>query len=423
MSRIIVNSEKNGFEKDGKPFFYLADTFWSAFTNATEDEWIYYLEKRKMQGFNTVQINTMPQWDRCLSDIGIYPFETEDGQKFDFTKRNDEYYKHAAKMCEIAVEKGFTPALVVLWLNFVPDTWAAKFMDCNLMSEDFIRPYTENIVEVFDRFDPIYIVSGDTDFETPRAIRYYKQALDVLCEKSPDSLKTLHIKRGYDVIPEELIDKIDFYMYQSGHNKDGQDMAYKLPASLKDKYPKKPIVNAEPCYEQMGYSRNVYGRFGQEDVRKAAWQSILSGASAGVTYGAHGVWNWYKSNAPHNKIIGEGFDCAFPCMDALHFPGASDYGFIKKYILNENLCGIQPVQEILLNETEEIRIAKKNDTYLAYVPRTTCLRLKGDFSACIAIAYDLTTHAEMELKIQHKENESTFEMPLFQRDMVISISK
>ena len=34
----------------------------------------------------------------------------------------------------------------------------------------------------------------------------------------------------------------------------------------------------------------------------------MSGACAGVAYGAHGIWNWQKLNKPANPILGEGFD-------------------------------------------------------------------------------------------------------------------
>lgn len=61
MSRVTVSEDKSTFCRDKKPFFYLADTIWSAFTNITEDEWIYYLKRRKEQGFNVLQINTMPR--------------------------------------------------------------------------------------------------------------------------------------------------------------------------------------------------------------------------------------------------------------------------------------------------------------------------------------------------------------------------
>ena len=242
MNRVTVSEDKSTFCRDKKPFFYLADTIWSAFTNITGDEWIYYLKRRKEQGFNVLQINTMPQWDRCISDIGLYPFATADGHRFDFTKLNEAYYEHAVRMCEQAKEEGFQLALVVLWLNYVPGTWGSKVMDCNVMPKEFVKTYTEKIVHVFNRFEPIYIVSGDTDFDTPEAVSYYRDALDVLCEKSPHTLKTMHIKRGYDFLPEEFLEKLDFYMFQSGHNREGQDMAYVLPENFRKKYPKKPLI-------------------------------------------------------------------------------------------------------------------------------------------------------------------------------------
>lgn len=46
-------------------------------------------------------------------------------------------------------------------------------------------------------------------------------------------------------------------------------------AGLIANYPKKPMVNSEPCYEQMGASRNVYWRFTAQDCRASVWSSIL----------------------------------------------------------------------------------------------------------------------------------------------------
>ena len=61
--------ENNILMKNGKPFFYLADTCWSAFTNIKDNDWDYYLDYRKSQGFNTLQINILPQWDASATDL------------------------------------------------------------------------------------------------------------------------------------------------------------------------------------------------------------------------------------------------------------------------------------------------------------------------------------------------------------------
>ena len=138
MGKLTINKQQDGFELDGRRFFYLGDTVWSAFTGISPDEWDFYLKKRRQQGFNVLQINTLPQWDRCLSDTGLYPFATDDGHTFDFTKWNEAYYENARNMCRMAVSYGFQLALVVLWLNYVPDTWGSRIIGKNIMPKAFV---------------------------------------------------------------------------------------------------------------------------------------------------------------------------------------------------------------------------------------------------------------------------------------------
>lgn len=424
MSKLKVDRNGRNFILDGQEFFYLADTVWSAFTNATIEEWEFYLEKRWTQGYTVLQINTLPQWDRCMSEINCFPFHTEDGQKFDFSKWNEEYYIRARKMCQMAVDKGFQLALVVLWLNYVPGTWGSKMTDMNVMPQEFVAKYCIKVVEIFEEFDPIYIISGDTDFDTPQAITYYESALATVCKNSPDSLKSMHIKRGYDYIPEQFLDRIDFYMFQSGHNAGGQEMAYILAENFRKKYPKKPIINAEPCYEQMGYSRQEYGRFLPCDIRKAAWSSILSGACAGVTYGAHGVWNWKKINKAANPVLGEGFDESFPVQEALQFPGAWDYGFIKNFLAIHKITELIPAQEYMKESVTEIRMAKTTDErYLIYIPHTTRLELNLELTDYKAKAIDLETKRTANVHLESREGKTFVSMHCFEKDALLILEK
>lgn len=45
--------------KNNKRFFYLADTCWGAFTSVSMPDWKYYLNMRKHEGFNAIQINIL----------------------------------------------------------------------------------------------------------------------------------------------------------------------------------------------------------------------------------------------------------------------------------------------------------------------------------------------------------------------------
>ena len=89
-------------------------------SNIKDNDWDYYLDYRKSQGFNTLQINILPQWDASATDLCYEPFEVIDG-KYNYKKLNLSYFEHADKMCARAKEKGFELALVIMWCNFVPD--------------------------------------------------------------------------------------------------------------------------------------------------------------------------------------------------------------------------------------------------------------------------------------------------------------
>lgn len=211
-------------------------------------------------------------------------------------------------------------------------------------------------------------------------------------------------------------------MFQSGHNREGQDMAYVLPENFRKKYPKKPLINAEPCYEQMGFSRKIYGRFQAEDTRKAAWSSVLSGACAGVTYGAHGIWNWQKLNKPANPILGEGFDAPFPWNEALQFPGAWDYGMIRQLLDELHIGELIPAQEVLENETTQIRMAQTTDgRYLLYLPHSTKIVLNRELKGCSVRAVDLASGHRAYVNAVCREGKTEIAMHPFYYDALLVV--
>ena len=422
MRQITISNMKNCFNEDSKKFFYLADTCWSAFTNISFEEWEEYLDYRAVQGFNVLQINILPQWDASESDINIEPFNrNEDGTR-NFNSLNHEYFNRAEKMLEIAVNKGFTPALVLLWANYVPGTWASDIIDKNILPLEIIEEYVKYVGEKFKKFNPIFMVSGDTDFPTEKTIEYYRIALNTIKDVAPECIRTMHIRGRLMELPEEFenSDDIDFYMYQSGHNSSHMDMPYLLAENFYKKSKKKPIINSEPCYEGMGYSRNLYGRFTQFDVRKALWQSLLSGGSAGITYGAHGIWSWHKNGKGFGIGIGEGFDRPFYWRDALKFEGAWDYSFAKWLFEKYNLCGIKPMENYI-NKSNEIRMATTDDEdiILIYIPVNTNVVINVDLNNYDFETIDLSKRRFSKSSIIVKDEKTTINMHSFDEDVLV----
>lgn len=415
------------FLNNGKPFFYLADTCWSAFTNITMDEWNYYLDYRSSQGFNVIQINVLSQWDASGSDLNIYPFPiTKNGHQYsyDYSKLNDAYFDRAEKMLQAVVDRGMIPALVLLWSNYVPDTWAANMAINNQFPYEQLDNYISYVTERFKKFHPIYFVSGDTDFPTEETIRYYDKVFKVAKQHDPSAMYSFHIKGRLAEIPEQFLNKIDFFSYQSGHNLAGQATAYTIPIQLRKQGFDRPIINTEPCYEQISYSRNLYGRYTARDVRKASWSAVLSGANAGITYGAHGIWSWHRTGYSFGIVEGEGFDSPFDWRDALHFDGANDIAYLKKIITSYFPAGISPVNVKLKNEDSiRIGINSKKDRYAIFLPTNTKLDISDlglSSDDVTATSFDLATRSRHPLLFEDKTH---IGLSKSQADSIIILNK
>ena len=377
-----VNENSTHFESmDGKPFFYLADTSWASFGNVPIDAWEPYLRYRKAQNFNALQISVLPIiHDRSVGPGLIEPFAESSDGGYDLSQRNDAYFDKAEEMVRLAVEYGFVPVLGLLWLCYAierdePNPYR--------MTLDEVRAYTSYVVERFAAYDPVYFVAGDTQ-QREEEIGHYLACLETARSISPDSLYTHHIA-GRRVLDERLRDDIDFYMYQSGHGADsqsaGRDLAKQFLA-----LPRKPILNAEPCYEGHGRMRSEAtdsNRFTAFDVRRATWQSLLAGAAVGITYGGQGVWSGHMSGmrllAEKRKY--EAYDWEW----SYNLDGAWDVGYVKWVWENFDLFGVSPssivANAIRPDDPEVVSATDPGMTrVVAYAPYTTSLRVDLDLS-------------------------------------------
>lgn len=374
---LSVDQQSLHFSRTQLPWFYLADTCWSAFSHGNTEEWEEYLSFRKEQGFNTLQINILPQWDASETTEKVHPFSVKESGEYDFLRINQAWFTRAQQRCKIATEYGFQLSLVVLWCNYVPGTWKAlRDSEFNVMTAAALPLYLNQVANTFNEFNPVYILCGDTDFREQSTVNFYSAALDYLYPLSSSCLFALHTTGKYDYVPEKLAKdpRISVLFFQSGHDNLFPDEPARLARHFRSHYPRKTIINGEPCYENMGYHKHRYGRFSQLDVRKALWQSLLNGASAGITYGAHGVWSWQQDPIKF-KFSSTNFDTPQRWRDALGFPGAWDYGYAKYLLSSFDFSALTPCVEIIENPQTGMAAACSGDTLLIYLPVNRAISL------------------------------------------------
>jgi hypothetical protein len=368
-ARVAVANSGDRFVRGGETWFPLFDTLWSAFTHVPDDEWERYLDQRAGQGFNAVNISVLP----ILHDLSAVegaipePFPGLWEGRPRFGALADTYVARARRMLAQAVDHGLVPALVVLWCNYVPDTWASARDPRFVMNESERREFVASVVHAFDDFNPLYIVAGDADLRSASSRGAWLVALDQLRELVPDAVTAFHTQ-DTTVLDAELAAApgMGFYAYQSGHQRQYQRFAWEYAEHYRA-VTLRPVVNLEPCYEGHGLGFE-HGRWDAADVRRASWQSLLAGASAGLGYGAHGVWGWHRHNATFNHVDFSGVP--FDRWTAMGFPGADDVAFAASLMRQLGLVGAAPRQDLLRDPQPEVRAAVSTDGEHAavYVP-------------------------------------------------------
>jgi hypothetical protein len=366
MAALSVSTDGTHLLRDGRFFPLIADTAWSTFADASDPDWRTYLATRRAQGFTTVLVSILPIiHDRSERPTSRHPFALDAEGHYDFGKPNAAYVENAREFARIAREQGMTLGLVVLWCNYVAGTWGSRLTPWAVMPATVRRAYVSDIVARFAEFDPIFVISGDDRFDDEGAIAVWSEVLEQVGSEAPGCLTTMHSAPVAD-LPPVIADSpaLSFYAYQSGHAVENQPLCFELAARYLAKPVRRPVVNLEPAYEQLGHWRG-HGRFTRPDVRRALWWSVIGGASAGVGYGAHGMWQWHQDGAV--SISTDSTLEPLPWQVALTLPGTGDVALLSELVRRHRLERLQPHQDLLGDDASRFRAASSADGALVVV--------------------------------------------------------
>jgi hypothetical protein len=367
---LAVATSRDHLVEEGRPFFYVADTIWSAFTHVPDADWPRYLEKRRAQGFNALQISILPiLHDLSASSDLIEPFAGFWTGRPALGELEPAFLRRATERLAAATELGFVPVLVDIWCNYAPATWASVSRPECVFDWPAARAYLACAVESFASYSPIHVVSGDADFGDPVSTDFYAAALAEVKRLAPEALTAMHLQPEA-MLPSVIADSpdLDLYVYQSGHHVELSHLSWALAESYRARPVQRPVINIEPCYEGHGHGHR-YGRFDRRDVRRAWWQSLLAGASAGVAYGAHGVWGWHRRGASFNHADFSGVP--FDRWDALGFPGADDVALTAHLARTLELPRSRPAQHLAPGLPAAARVAEAPGGVVCYLPWPT----------------------------------------------------
>ena len=416
MGRLRVAADHRHFEKDGKQYFLMADTCWSAFTNISDEEWEEYLTIRKEQGFNAVQIDILPQWDRGIAPgENMVPFLPEGKTELRLSDIPEAYFSHIEAFLKVMKEKEMTPVLVLLWANYTQGTFFDQLWGRMPLVKEDVVTYVQKAAGRFASYDPVYFVSGDTSFSDVVVDDYYVPALEALKETDPEALASLHIcGNGFtsaeeikETIPERLLyhKDLDFYVFQSGHFDGFVERCTDCARGFLTLDVKKPVFNAEPCYEGWDTMNGIHQG---EALNQTTWHAIMAGADAGLTYGAQGIWQWYREGdffAPTDvKDARLLYRCLrpFKAKDALKFEGARNRSLARYLMEKYQITNVTPDERFeafrMLSFTR-LSTANDGEILMVFAPRSQETRVNIPLGGRKVDVYSLKTLALTEVPV------------------------
>ena len=328
-----VKTDSNGRylkHDSGKPFFWLADTWWMGLTNRLKwpGDFKLLTEDRVKKGFNVIQIVAGLYPDMEWGDIRG---TNEAGLPWDkgFKSINPEYFKHADKKIEYLCDNGLMPCIVGCWGYF------AKFA-----GKDTIKKHWEYLVARWGSYPVAWCMAGEAlmpfynDADSLGNIEEYKKEAKRTWTEITRHVKAidpyqrlLTIHPGCHDYSRNLVEDtglIDLDMMQTGHSGYASfGITVKMAREGFAMKPSIPLLNSEVCYE--GISASNF-----EDVQRFMfWSCVLSG-TCGHTYGANGIWQMNSVNkpygpSPHGLSWGD-----TPWEEAYKLPGSRQLGLGKK---------------------------------------------------------------------------------------------
>lgn len=419
LAPLTVAPSGRHLERDGEPLFLLADTLWAAFSRMTDAEWVDALRLRRRQGFNAVQISVLPiAHDRSLGDDARAPFAVRDDGSWDLDEPDPEYFHRARAMVQTAHDLGLTAVLVVLWCNYVPDTWGSARTPELALDGPQTERYVDLVVETFADLTPVFCLSGDDSLDSPIALARYRESLRQVVDGARGCLTTLHSTPSA-VLPPEWAedDALHLYAYQSGHDDGWEERSVSLPERYAALAPVKPLISMEPCYEGHGFGGGR-ARHDARDVRRASWSGLLAGAGAGLGYAAHGAWSWHRAGEDFN---GESFSgIPLPASRALELPGAWDVGLLRRIVEAHGLHDLRARQDLVVDDRSGARFALSADATraVAYLPHAFRLRLDLDLTGWSVETWDLARGRRDFVAWRPDRGQSVFEQPDTADDLV-----
>jgi hypothetical protein len=353
--------------RDGRPFFYLADTAWQLFKRLNHDEVDEYLTNRVAKGFTAIQAYVL----RGLQVANLYghvPLVDRDP-----TKPNDAFFQNVDYVVDRANELGLLMGLVVTFGEHVKRVK----LDEQIFDPRNAFVFGRYLGDRYRHAAVVWYLGGDRKplegrevwTAMARGLKEGSQGIHLVSYHGPGDWATPSSSFWF-----HNEDWLDFNAIQSGHG--WAIPNYDFVAHDYNLMPVKPTLDMEARYENHPDVRtNTRKRVDAHQEREAAYWALLAGA-AGHGYGCNDIWQFYdEAVTPYWKEYAH--STTWPnthWRTAMDFAGATGVGLARKLLESLGWYRLVPDQSVIVKGQGEgedhVAAARAEDgsVVVAYLP-------------------------------------------------------
>lgn len=325
---------------DGTPFFWLGDTVWYGAILSEREDWNVYLDDRVGKRFTVVHFNVVaPRNGVPADENGEISFSGVDR-----IRMNPRFYQRLDQRVDAVTARGLLAAIVL--------TWGLRPVDSgNYLPEGEVVRLVRYLEARYGANHVVWILTGDADYVGAKGARWKRIGRSAFGGRphAPVTSHPIGMLWPWDAFRDEQW--LDFLIYQSGHGDDARTLRWLHSGPPSEDWreaPARPFINLEPPYEgHLGYqSRLPHSAYA---TRRAIYWSLLNAPTAGVTYGAHGVWSWHTAvGQPPTDHPDTGV--AKTWREALSLPGSTQMKYLKELFSSIAWWTLQPDENMLVEQ-------------------------------------------------------------------------
>ena len=345
LPELKISANHRFFQADGKPFFWMGDTGWLLFSKLNREDAEKYLEIRRKQGFNVIQVMVL----HSLSETDFYGDSALNNRNIANPKIADanypnNYWNNIDWVLKKAEEKGIYIALVPVWGSVVKSAH---------INQNQAKTYATFLANRYKSYSNVIWMNGG-DIPGSDSIKVWNTIGNTIHAIDPNHLITFHPRgRTESSIWFHNEPWLSFNSIQSGHRNYSQDTSkndlrygednWRYIQNDYNKTPIKPTLDAEPSYEKIPYGLHdiTLPRWTDADVRRYGYWSVFAGA-CGYTYGNNDVMQMHN---PKDK--GSAYGSKDYWYTSINDPGAQQMVYLEKLMLSRPYFERVPAQSLI----------------------------------------------------------------------------